>query len=87
MSGACFFRCCWTHAHTDICMCVACVRGGGGGGGKYLGVCVLKCTEFRSCVKVDSRWLSWVFRPNESYGFRECKAILNHASALVTICP
>ena len=34
-----------------------------------------------------SRWPSWVFRPNEPYGFRGRKAILNRASALVTICP
>ena len=26
-------------------------------------------------------------RPNEPYGFRGHKAILNHASALVTACP
>ena len=30
---------------------------------------------------------SWAFRPNEPYGFRGRKAILNHASALVSACP
>ena len=34
-----------------------------------------------------SRWPSWAFRPNEPYGFCGRKAILNRASALVTICP
>ena len=34
-----------------------------------------------------SRWPSWAFRPNEPYGFCGRKAILNHASALVTVCP
>ena len=29
----------------------------------------------------------WLFRLNEPYGFRGRKAILNRASALVTICP
>ena len=42
-------------------------------------------TRFRWVWK--SRWPSWAFRPNEPYGFRRCKAILNRASALVTICP
>ena len=31
--------------------------------------------------------LSWDFRPNEPYGYRERKAILNHAHALVSACP
>ena len=39
-------------------------------------------TEFGSCVKVEV-----AFRPNERYGFRGRKAILNRASTLVTICP
>ena len=30
---------------------------------------------------------SWVFHPNEPYGFYGRKAILNHASALVSACP
>ena len=34
-----------------------------------------------------SRWPSWAFRPNEPYGFCGRKATLNHASALVTVCP
>ena len=34
-----------------------------------------------------SRWPSWAFRPNESYGFGVRKATLNRASALVTVCP
>ena len=41
--------------------------------------------EFRSCVKVEVAVLT--FRPNEPYGFRGRKAILNRASALVIICP
>ena len=35
----------------------------------------------------ESRWPSWAVRPNEPYGFRGRKTILNHASALVTACP
>ena len=34
----------------------------------------------------ESRWPSWAVCPNEPSGFRGCKAILNHASALVTAC-
>ena len=34
-----------------------------------------------------SRWPSWAFRPNEPYGFCGRKAVLNHASALATVCP
>jgi len=34
-----------------------------------------------------SRWPSWAFCPNEPYGFCGRKATLNHASALVTVCP
>ena len=48
-------------------------RGGGGGG-----VIVQELCE---------RWPSWAGRPNEPSGFRGRKAILNHASALVTACP
>ena len=33
---------------------------------------------------VQSRWPSWVVRPNEPSGFRGRKAISNHASALVS---
>ena len=32
-------------------------------------------------------WPSWAGRPNEPSGFRGRKAILNHASALVSACP
>ena len=35
-------------------------------------------------MKVEARWPSWAFRPN---GFRGRKAILNRASALVSIFP
>ena len=35
----------------------------------------------------ESRWPSWVPRPNEPYGFCERKATLNRAYALVTVCP
>ena len=32
-------------------------------------------------------WQSWAVRPNQPSGFRGRKAILNHASALVSACP
>ena len=35
----------------------------------------------------ESRWPSWAVRPYELSGFRGRKAILNHASALVSACP
>ena len=35
----------------------------------------------------ESRWPSWAVHPNEPSGFRGRKAILNHASALVSACP
>ena len=35
----------------------------------------------------ESRWPSWAVRPNEPSGFLGRKAILNHASALVSACP
>ena len=35
----------------------------------------------------ESRWTSWAVRPNKPAGFRGRKAILNHASALVSACP
>ena len=35
----------------------------------------------------SSRWPSWAVRPNEPSGFHGHKAILNHASALVSACP
>ena len=37
--------------------------------------------------RCESRWPSWAVRPNEPSGFRGRKAILNHASALVSACP
>ena len=35
----------------------------------------------------ESRWTSWVVRPNEPSGFRGRKDLLHRASALVTTCP
>ena len=35
----------------------------------------------------ESRWPSWAVRPNEPSGFSGRKAKLNHASALVSVCP
>ena len=35
---------------------------------------------------LSPRWPSWALRPNEPYGFRGRKAILNHANALVSAC-
>ena len=34
-----------------------------------------------------SRWPSWAPRPHQPYGFRGRKAILKHASALVSASP
>ena len=45
---------------------------------------LLLCT---SSGDVLSRWLSWAPRPNEPYGFCGSKATLNHAYALVSVCP
>ena len=45
----------------------------------------VRMSENQLCKK--SRWPSWAFRPNEPYGFRGRKAILNHAHALVSACP
>ena len=36
---------------------------------------------------LNFRAQSWAVRPNKPYGFRERKAILNHAHALVSACP
>ena len=49
-------------------------------------------TRFPYCLQSSgtvwkSRWPSWAFRPNEPYGFCGRKATLNHAHALVTVCP
>ena len=46
-----------------------------------------KKKAYGSGVVRESRWPSWAFRPNEPYGFRGRKAILNHAHALVSVCP
>ena len=35
----------------------------------------------------ESRWPSWAVLPKKPYGFRGRKAILNHASTLVSACP
>ena len=35
----------------------------------------------------ESRWPSWAPCPNETYGFCGRKATMNHAYALVTVCP
>ena len=35
----------------------------------------------------ELRWTSWAVHPNEPSGFHGCKAILNHAHALVSACP
>ena len=47
--------------------------------------------EIRSCVSSGAvwewRWPSWAPRPNEPYGFFGRKVTLNHAHALVTVCP
>ena len=40
-----------------------------------------------SGVVWKSRWPSWAPRPNEPYGFCGPKATVNHAHALVTVCP
>ena len=46
----------------------------------------LTATEFRICVKIEVA-VPGFFCPNEPYGFCGRKATLNHASALVTVCP
>ena len=46
-----------------------------------------KPTVHSSGAVWESRWPSWAVRPNEPSGFRGRKAILNHASALVSACP
>ena len=50
--------------------------------GKSLGV-----VRHSSGAVWESRCPSWAVRPNEPYGFRGRKAILNHAHALVSACP
>ena len=43
--------------------------------------------EHSSGAVWESRWPPWAVRPNEPSGIRGRKAILNHASALVSACP
>ena len=38
-------------------------------------------------MRVEVAVPGWAVRPNEPSGFRGRKAILNHASALVSACP
>ena len=45
-----------------------------------------KTLKQSSGAVLKSRWPSWALRPNELYGFRGRKAILNHAHALVSAC-
>ena len=51
---------------------------------KSIGLC--DCVSHSSGAVWESRWPSWAVRPNEPSGFRGRKAILNHASALVSAC-
>ena len=51
------------------------------------GIHSCKPASHSSGVVWESRWPSWAVRPNKPSGFRGRKAILNHASALVTACP
>ena len=48
---------------------------------------IAACRNHSSGAVWESRWPSWAVRPNAPSGFRGRKAILNHASALVTACP
>ena len=45
------------------------------------------CRSHSSGAVWESRWPSWAVRPDEPSGFRGRKAILNHASGLVSACP
>ena len=68
-------------------------RGGGGGeeggGGQqdYILFALDPALHQSSGAVLKSRCPSWAFRPNEHYGFCGRKATLNHAYALVTVCP
>ena len=54
----------------------------------YLGLPITNFSRAQSSGAVwKSRRPSWAPRPNEPYGLCGRKAILNHASALVTVCP
>ena len=46
-----------------------------------------ECALHSSGAAWELRWASWAVHPNESLGFRGCKAMLNHAHALVSTCP
>ena len=46
----------------------------------------MQLTAFRSCVKIEVAVLGFLC-PNEPYSFCGCKATLNHAYTLVTVCP
>ena len=46
-----------------------------------------KCNWQHSGAVWKLRWPSWAFCPNEPYSFCGCKATLNHAYTLVTVCP
>ena len=52
-----------------------------------LSLCLSVSVSVHGGAVWNSRWPSWAFRPNEPYGFCGRKATLNHASALVTVCP
>ena len=43
------------------------------------------CATHSLGAVLELRWPSWAVRPNEPYGFCGCKAILNHAHALVSM--
>ena len=53
-----------------------------------LGGSVVTNRDYQSSGAVwKSRWPSWAFRPNEPFGFRGRKSLLNHAHTLVSACP
>ena len=54
---------------------------------EYINAMNISATCHSSGAVLESRWPSWAVRPNEPSGFRGRKAILNHASALVSACP
>ena len=51
------------------------------------GQCSTQASNQSSGAMWKPRWTSWASRPNEPYGFCGRKATLNHAHALVTVCP
>ena len=60
---------------------------GGGGQQDYILFASDTALHQSSGAVWKSRWPSWAFRPNEPYGFCGRKATLNHAYAMVTVCP